>query len=84
VFRSKYHCRDCGGSDAYRSRRRTLIERYVLPFLLLKPVRCVKCFRKTYVSVFVAARDRDALGRRGFQVFARGSTLAVRPHHSSH
>jgi hypothetical protein len=54
----RYQCLDCGGSDAYRSRRRTFLEEYILPFLLLKPVRCANCFRRSYVSVFTAARDR--------------------------
>jgi hypothetical protein len=56
----EYQCLDCGGSDAYRSRRRTFLENYILPFLLLKPVRCTNCFRRSYVSVFTAARERES------------------------
>jgi hypothetical protein len=52
----KYKCLDCGGSDAYRSRPRSLLE-YALPFLLLKPVRCANCFRRTCVSILTSARD---------------------------
>jgi hypothetical protein len=59
MFRSKYQCPDCGGSDAYRSRRRTLLEKYALPFLLLRPVRCANCFRRTNASVLARARKRE-------------------------
>ena len=62
----RYQCLDCGGSDAYRSRRRTFLENYILPFLLLKPVRCANCFRRSYASVFTAARER-ASGHNGPQ-----------------
>ena len=55
----QYQCQDCGGSDAYRSRRRNFLEKYLEPFLLLKPVRCVNCFRRTTVSIFVPVRERD-------------------------
>ena len=54
VFGSSYRCPDCGGSDAYRSRRRTFLERYILPLLMLQPVRCANCFRRTTVSVFTS------------------------------
>ncbi len=54
-----YQCPDCGGSDAYRSRRRNFLEKYLEPFLFLKPVRCVNCFRRTTVCIFVAARERE-------------------------
>jgi hypothetical protein len=56
---SRYQCPDCGGSDAYRSRRRTLLEKYILPLLLLQPVRCVKCFRRSNVSMLVSVRNRE-------------------------
>lgn len=58
MFRSEYQCPDCGGSDAYHSRRRSFSEKYVFPFVLMKPVRCANCFRRTIVSNFVRARDR--------------------------
>lgn len=59
MFSSQFRCPDCGGSAAYRSRRRSVFERYVLPFLLLRPVRCANCFRRSSVSVFVVARPRE-------------------------
>ena len=59
MFRNKYQCPDCGGSDAYRSRRRSFLEKYVLPLFLLKPVRCANCFRRTSVSMFLRVRERE-------------------------
>ena len=59
MFRSKYQCPDCGGSDAYISRRRSFLEKYILPLFMLKPVRCANCFRRDNVSVFIAARERE-------------------------
>ena len=59
MLRSRFHCPDCGGSAAYRSRRRTFLERYVLPFFLLKPVRCVNCYLRVNASALVPARERE-------------------------
>jgi len=59
MFASEYQCPDCGGTEAYRSRRRTFLEKYVYPFLLLQPVRCASCYRRTNVSVFTPARPRE-------------------------
>ena len=56
---TQYQCPDCGGSEAYRSRRRNILEKYIEPFFLLKPVRCANCFRRTTVSMFVPARERE-------------------------
>jgi len=53
-----YSCRDCGSTIGYRSRRRTLTERYFLPLFLLKPVRCGECFRRDYRLVFTPVRER--------------------------
>jgi len=53
-----YRCRDCGSETGFRSRRRTVFERFVLPIFLLKPVRCGECFRRDYRLVFVKVRDR--------------------------
>ena len=43
-----YRCRDCGSEVGFRSRRRTMSERFLLPLLLLQPVRCGECFRRDY------------------------------------
>jgi hypothetical protein len=53
-----YVCRDCGSEIGYRSRRRTLTERYILPLFLLQPVRCGECFRRDYRLIFTHVRER--------------------------
>lgn len=55
---SHYICRDCGSEVGFRSRRRTLTERFILPLFLLKPVRCGECFRRDYRLIFTQVRDR--------------------------
>jgi hypothetical protein len=57
-FAQPYHCHDCGSEMGFRSRRRTLTERYVLPLFLLQPVRCGECFRRDYRLIFTRVRDR--------------------------
>lgn len=57
-----YSCRDCGSEVGFRSRRRTATERYILPLLLLQPVRCAECFRRDYRLIFTQVRDRLADG----------------------
>lgn len=59
-FAMPYRCRDCGSEVGFRSRRRTFSERYVLPLLLLQPVRCGECFRRDYRSIFTPVRERSA------------------------
>jgi hypothetical protein len=54
-----FQCSDCSSQDGYRSRPRTFTERYILPLMLLRPVRCSVCFRRTYESVFVQVRERN-------------------------
>jgi hypothetical protein len=53
-----YRCRDCGSESGFRSRRRTLTERLILPLLLLQPVRCGECFRRDYRLIFTPVHDR--------------------------
>jgi len=53
-----YICRDCGSETGFRSRRRTLTERFILPLFLLQPVRCGECFRRDYRLIFTPVRDR--------------------------
>jgi hypothetical protein len=55
---SPYRCRDCGSENGFRSRRRTWIERLILPVFLQQPVRCGECFRRDYRWVFTPVRDR--------------------------
>lgn len=58
MLSKSFQCRDCGSVDGYRSRPRTFTERFLLPVLFLRPVRCADCFRRSYLSVFVHVRDR--------------------------
>lgn len=53
-----YRCTDCGSEVGFRSRRRTLTERYILPLFLLQPVRCGECFRRDYRLIFTRVRER--------------------------
>ena len=53
-----YRCSDCNSEVGFRSRRRTLTERYILPLLLLQPVRCGECFRRDYRLIFVPVHNR--------------------------
>ena len=47
------------GSDiGFRSRRRNLVERIILPVLFLQPVRCGECFRRDYRFIFTPVRQR--------------------------
>jgi len=57
-FVPPYRCRDCGSSEGFRSRRRSLVERFFLPLMLLKPVRCGECFRRDYRLIFTKVRER--------------------------
>jgi hypothetical protein len=47
-FFEDFHCQECGGREAYRSRPRGFFEKYLLPLLFLQPVRCERCFHRTY------------------------------------
>ncbi len=61
----EFRCRDCGSETAYRSRRRSFSERYLLPIFLLQPVRCSECFRRDYRLLFVPVKDRPGKDRPG-------------------
>jgi hypothetical protein len=57
-FATTYRCRDCGKGIGFRSRPRTLMERYILPLTLMRPVRCAECFRRDYWLIFTPVRER--------------------------
>lgn len=57
-FAPPYHCPDCNSEIGFRSRRRSLTERYLLPVLFLRPVRCGECFRRDYRLIFTPVRQR--------------------------
>lgn len=58
MFARLFECKSCGGFNGYRSRSKNFTERFLLPFLLLRPVRCGDCFQRSYLPVFVPVRPR--------------------------
>ena len=56
VLSKGFKCADCGSVVAYVSRRRTFAERFVLPALFMRPLRCGECYRRSYRPVYVPAR----------------------------
>jgi len=44
----KFKCPSCAAQKAYRSRYRGILERIFLLFLMLKPVRCDRCYHRSY------------------------------------
>jgi hypothetical protein len=70
---NNFHCWKCAGSKAYRSRSRGFFERYLLPLLLLKPVRCERCFHRVYVLRIVSAMEHVVPTGKG----AQGAPAAV-------
>jgi len=59
MFRDNYRCSDCGCAVAFRSRRRGVFEKLILPLLFLKPVRCFNCFRRSTTSLFTKTRPAE-------------------------
>ncbi len=57
-FSADFECRGCGAKEAYRSRPRGFFEMYVLPIFFLQPVRCDRCYLRSYASRSFAARER--------------------------
>jgi hypothetical protein len=57
-FFEGFHCRSCGGAEAYRSRPRGFFEKYVLPLFLLQTVRCERCYHRGYASRTVPLLER--------------------------
>ena len=64
----EFHCPDCYGQNAYRSRYRSMVEKALLFLLMLKPVRCERCFHRSYTLRTVPVLPRVALtGKLGNQ-----------------
>lgn len=67
-FFQEFRCPDCGNGNAYRSRSKGLFEKAVLPVLMLKPVRCERCYHRSYAFRTVpvqlrAGSDHSSPGR---------------------
>jgi hypothetical protein len=58
-FAPPYRCRDCGKRVGFRSRPRTLMERYILKLTLMQPVRCAECSRRDYRLIFTPVSERS-------------------------
>jgi len=69
-----YRCPDCGNNVGFRSRPRTFAERYLLPLLLLRPVRCGHCFRRDYRLILTPVRERLSDVPRSLPVKAAGTS----------
>jgi hypothetical protein len=61
---SVFKCPACGHDEAYSSRPRGMFEKFMLPLFMLRPVRCERCYRRSYAlrSVHLLER-RPARGR---------------------
>lgn len=57
-FFHEFHCRECGNKEAYRSRPRSLFEKGLLPVLMLRPVRCDRCYQRSYIFRAVPVLER--------------------------
>jgi len=60
----EFHCRGCGGDEAYRSRPRGFWEKYVLPLLLLRPIRCERCYHRYYILRTIPVLERGQPSRK--------------------
>ena len=56
----EFHCPSCGGQEAYRSRTRGFFEKGFLPLLMLRPVRCERCYHRRYIFRTVPVLERVA------------------------
>ncbi len=63
-FAKPYRCRDCGKGIGFRSRPCTLMERYILPLTLMRPVRCAECSRRDYRPIFTPVSAHQGRKRR--------------------
>jgi len=53
-----FECLKCGGFNGHRSRPRNFTEKYILPLLFIRPVRCHDCSRRSWHTVWVGVRER--------------------------
>jgi hypothetical protein len=45
-------CPSCGSRDVHRCRKRTLLEVWILPLILIRPFRCMGCYQRYYGFFF--------------------------------
>jgi hypothetical protein len=63
-FFREFRCPSCYGQKAYRSRYRGIFEQASLLFLMLKPVRCERCYHRSYVFRTVPVLEPTAPARK--------------------
>ena len=60
-FFNRFVCHGCLSKRGRLSRPRTFIEKFLLPILLLRPVRCADCFHRSVRPISVTVtRRRDS------------------------
>lgn len=72
-----FHCSECGHDQAYRSRPRGAFEKYFLAVLMLRPIRCERCYRRAYAWRWVPARPNAPASARRSGNQASGITSGV-------
>jgi len=55
----EFHCSECGGREVYISRPRGFFEKHILALFLLRPVRCERCYRRSFALKTVPAMERQ-------------------------
>lgn len=58
AFLEEFYCRRCGGDEAFRSRRRGFFEKYLLPLVMMQPVRCERCDHRRYIWSTIRVLER--------------------------
>jgi len=71
---SEFNCPGCGHDEAYFSRSRGLFEKFLLPLFLLRPVRCARCYHRSYALRSVQALRRVTSAGRHNQAQPAGVT----------
>lgn len=78
-FSGKFHCPECDGRVAYRSRPRSFFERRVLPAMLLQAVRCERCYLRVYVSRMIPVLEPFQPGRMSQNAVLQNAVLQNAP-----
>ena len=59
LLQNQFRCMDCGAIEGHRSPPRNSFEKYLYPVFLQQPVRCDKCARRSWVSLFTVVRGPE-------------------------
>jgi hypothetical protein len=55
-----FEYQDYGSFNGFRSRPKAFAEKFLMPLVLLRPVRCGDCLRRSVQTNFVQVRQRRA------------------------